>query len=163
MAAGAGRGLFFLRAKLLSVGSVAARRLVHPTSARHHVIDCHDRAVARHDRDEIALRPEVGLVCDVIERSPRYENSGYTKQIVWWDKDEYRIQRIDFYDRKDTRLKTLQYHGYRQYAGEYWRPDRMTMENHQNGKNTELVFDEWSFGNGLSEGEFTPSRLRRTR
>ncbi len=104
-----------------------------------------------------------GVECFVVERTPLYENSGYTKQVVWWDVSEYRIQRIDFYDRKDTLLKTLLYHGYREYAGEYWRPDRMTMENHQNGKSTELVFDEWSFGNGLSEGEFTPSRLRRTR
>jgi hypothetical protein len=93
------------------------------------------------------------LECFVVARVPLYESSGYTKQVVWWDQDEYRIQRIDFYDRKDTLLKTLQYHGYREYAGEYWRPDRMTMENHQNGKNTELVIDEWSFGNGLSEGE----------
>ena len=74
------------------------------------------------------------LTCLVVERIPRYENSGYTKQAVWWDTAEYRIQRIDFYDRKDSLLKTLVYHGYQQYLGHIWRPDRMTMTNHQNGK-----------------------------
>ena len=39
----------------------------------------------------------------------------------------------------------------------------MTMENQQNGKSTDLVFSEWTFANGLSEGELTPSRLRRAR
>ena len=39
----------------------------------------------------------------------------------------------------------------------------MTMENRQNGKSTDLVFAEWTFANGLSEGELTPSRLRRAR
>ena len=101
--------------------------------------------------------------CFVVERVPRYEHSGYTKQVVWWDTDEYRIQRIDFYDRKDSLLKTLAYDGYQRYLDRYWRPDRMTMENHQNGKSTELVFTEWTFANGLREGDLTPSRLRRAR
>jgi outer membrane lipoprotein-sorting protein len=104
-----------------------------------------------------------GLATFVVERYPLYKNSGYTKQVVWWDQDEYRIQRIDFYDRKGSLLKTLTYHDYRQYLGKYWRPDRMTMENHQNGKSTDLEFLEWTFANGLAAGEFTPSRLRRTR
>ena len=103
------------------------------------------------------------LQCYVVERLPLYENSGYTKQIVWWDRDEYRVQRIDFYDRKDALLKTLIYHDYEQYLGQYWRPDLMAMENHQNGKSTDLVFSEWTFDAGLSEGDFTPSRLRRGR
>ena len=103
------------------------------------------------------------LECFVVERIPLYGNSGYTKQVVWWDQDEYRVQRIDFYDRKDSLLKTLTYYGYQQYLGRYWRPDLMTMENRQNGKSTDLVFAEWTFANGLSEGDLTPSRLRRAR
>ena len=103
------------------------------------------------------------LECYVVERFPLYENSGYTKQIVWWDKDEYRVQRIDFYDRKDALLKTLVYEGYEQYLGQYWRPSLMAMENHQNGKSTDLVFSEWTFDGGLTESDFTPSRLRRGR
>lgn len=103
------------------------------------------------------------LDCHVVERIPRYENSGYARQIVWWDSDDYRVQRIDYYDRKNSLLKTLTYHGYREYAGRYWRPDRMSMVNHQNGKSTDLYIEEWTFGNGLTPDDFTPSRLRRTR
>ncbi len=103
------------------------------------------------------------LECAVVERYPRYENSGYTRQIVWWDKEEYRVQKIEYYDRKDTLLKTLTYHDYQEYAGEYWRPGRMAMVNHQNGKSTDLVFEEWTFGAGVSDNEFTASRLRRAR
>ena len=99
----------------------------------------------------------------MVQRTPRYENSGYTRQIVWWDTAEYRIQQIEFYDRKDALLKSLTYHGYQQYGGKFWRPDRMTMENHQNGKATDLLFSNWVFGAGVDEGAFTPTRLRRAR
>lgn len=103
------------------------------------------------------------LDCLVVQRIPLYENSGYARQVVWWDTDHYRVQKIEFYDRKNSLLKTLSYHGYAEYAGAYWRPDRMSMVNHQNGKSTDLFFEEWTFGNGLTADELTPSRLRRTR
>jgi hypothetical protein len=103
------------------------------------------------------------LECAVVERYPRYENSGYTRQVVWWDTVEYRVQKIEFYDRKDTLLKTQTNTGYQLYNGEYWRPDSMLMVNHQNGKTTELVFDGWTFTNGAVENDFTASRLRRAR
>lgn len=101
--------------------------------------------------------------CDVVERYPRYENSGYTRHVVWWDREEHRIQRVDFYDRKNDLLKTLTQVGYQEYGDGFWRPDRMLMVNHQNGKSTDLVFDGWDFGAGLTEDDFTPSRLRRAR
>ncbi|MDX1579807.1 MAG: outer membrane lipoprotein-sorting protein, partial [Gemmatimonadota bacterium] len=125
--------------------------------------DLVSQEVDKYDYRFLREEPCGDLHCFVVERYPLYENSGYTKQVVWWDAEEYRIQRIDFYDRKDELLKTLTYHGYREYLGDYWRPDRMTMENRQNGKSTDLLFAEWTFANGLSEGELTPSRLRRAR
>lgn len=98
------------------------------------------------------------LPCAVVERYPRYESSGYTRQVVWWDLEEYRIRKIEYYDRKDALLKTLVYDGWAEHDG-YWRPARMTMENHQNGKSTELRFREWRFGTGIAETEFTAARL----
>ena len=103
------------------------------------------------------------MTCHVVERAPLYENSGYTRQIVWWDTAEFRFQKVEYYDRKDALLKTLTYHGYQQYAGQYWRPDRMAMENHQTGKSTDLQFSDYVFGAGLSESVFTPARLRQVR
>ena len=103
------------------------------------------------------------LDCYVVERYPLYENSGYTKQVVWWDKGEYRVQKIDFYDRKNSLLKTLDYSGYKQYLDKFWRADLFTMKNHQNGKSTDIVFENWEFGLGQEESEFTASRLKRAK
>ncbi|MEM7163834.1 MAG: outer membrane lipoprotein-sorting protein [Planctomycetota bacterium] len=104
-----------------------------------------------------------GQDCFVVRRIPRYKNSGYKKQIVWWDKAEYRVQKIEFYDRKDSLLKTLTYGGYKKYAEKYWRPDSMNMVNHQNGKQTLLQFQEWELGLKLTDSAFTPAKLKRAR
>ena len=104
-----------------------------------------------------------GTPMHVIERIPVDTRSGYTRQIVWYDQAEYRLQRIDFYDRKDELLKTLMYHDYEQYLDQYWRAQRMEMENHQTGKSTTLVWTEYAFRTGLTDRDFDQSALRRAR
>ncbi|MCP4009784.1 MAG: outer membrane lipoprotein-sorting protein, partial [Proteobacteria bacterium] len=83
-----------------------------------------------------------GLQCFVSERYPEYENSGYSRQITWIDKAEYRPLKMEFYDRKNSLLKTLDFSGYKEYNG-YWRADNFRMENHQNGKKTILNWHDY--------------------
>lgn len=99
----------------------------------------------------------------VIERYPTDENSGYTKQIVWMDQAEYRPRKIEFYDRKNSHLKTLTLHEYQEYLDDYWRPGRMEMVNHQTGKSTTLKFENYAFQEGLDDRDFDQSALKRAR
>ncbi len=103
------------------------------------------------------------LRCFVLERKPLYENSGYTRQIAWYDQDGYRLQRIDYYDRKDDLLKSLTFGDYRQYLGKFWRANDLYMVNHQSGKKTRLLVDSIEFQTGLTDGDFTRGRLERIR
>lgn len=99
----------------------------------------------------------------VVEQDPVDKNSGYTRRVVWVDKSEYRIQKIDFYDRKNMLLKTLTYDNYQQYQNQYWRAHNMYMVNHQNGKSTELKWSNYAFKVGLKESDFKKNALKRTR
>ncbi len=99
----------------------------------------------------------------VIEQFPVDENSGYTRRVVWLDKTEYRVQKIEFYDRKDSLLKTLSYSDYKQYLNEYWRADKMVMVNHQSGKSTELEWTNYVFASGLTDSNFNKNALKRVR
>ena len=110
-------------------------------------------------RDE----PVNGLDSFVIERYPEYEKSGYTKQVVWIDKEHYRPQRLEFYDRKGALLKTLVMENYQQYLEKYWRADVMKMENHLTGKSTDLLWTDYNFGNGLSDRDFDQNSLKRAK
>ena len=99
----------------------------------------------------------------VIERDPVDPKSGYKRQQVWIDKTEYRFWKIDFYDRKDTLLKTLNYNDYNQYLKKFWRANIMEMTNHQTGKSTRLTWQKFKFQNGFSENEFTKNALKKAR
>lgn len=101
--------------------------------------------------------------CFVIERYPLDKHSGYNKQIVWIDQNQYRVLKIEFYDKKNTLLKTLKMKRYKQYLNKYWRSHKMNMMNHQTQKSTELQWKDFNFKSGLSENEFTQSSLRRAR
>lgn len=99
----------------------------------------------------------------VFERYPVDQNSGYSRQVVWMDKKEYRQLRIDFYDRKDELLKTLTFKGYRLYLDKYWRAHEMLMDNQQTGKSTTLEWKNYKFRTGLDERDFDTNALKRAR
>lgn len=101
--------------------------------------------------------------CFVFERYPTDKYSGYTRQVVYMDQAEYRVQKIEFYDRKKSHLKTLTMSGYQQYKDQFWRPDSMVMVNHQTGKSTELTWSDYRFDTGLSESDFDQNALKRMR
>jgi len=102
-----------------------------------------------------------GWTCHVIERIPAYKHSGYSKQVGWLDTKEYRAVKIDFYDRKGDKLKTLTNSGYQVYAGHHWRPSTMNMQNHQTGKSTVLKWNNYAFQTGLTNGDFNKNALAR--
>ena len=103
------------------------------------------------------------LECDVIERRPRYEHSGYTKQIAWIDREVYQLRKVEFYDRRGDLLKTLTLEDYRQYEGAYWRAHALHMVNHQTGKSTDLLYSEYRFGLGSTDRDFDKGALTRVR
>jgi outer membrane lipoprotein-sorting protein len=111
------------------------------------------------------LRDELldDAMCYVVERVPVDENSGYTRQVTWIDHNEYRLRRVEYYDRKGELLKTMDLQNYQQYLEQYWRPGRLVMINHQTGNSTSMAFSDYQFRTGLTEEDFTRGALSRIR
>ncbi|MBL4578024.1 MAG: outer membrane lipoprotein-sorting protein [Flavobacteriales bacterium] len=103
-----------------------------------------------------------GVDCHALERVPLDKNSGYKRHITWVNKDNYRVEVVDYYDRKNTLLKTLTFSEFRLY-GKYWRADVMEMINHQNNKETRLQFSDVKFGIGLTDEDFSQNSLKRSK
>ena len=104
-----------------------------------------------------------GMDTFVVEQYPVDKYSGYTRIITWIDQEHYRAHKIEFYDRKDSLLKTLMMHEYEQYLDQYWRPMRSEMFNEQNGKSTELITHSLEFKTGLKDSDFNKNTLKRAR
>lgn len=103
------------------------------------------------------------MTCWVSERRPLRGSSGYTRQVSWVDQSEYRVWKVEYYDRKNAHLKTLTVPSYQQYLGKHWRADEMRMVNHLTGKSTRLIWQNYSFGADLDDSDFTKVSLKRVR
>lgn len=103
-----------------------------------------------------------GEMMDVVERFPRYEKSGYTKQKSWIDQINFQAHKLEFYDRRGELMKTLTLSDYREYDG-IWRAHKLAMVNHRTSKETDLVYDAFEFKTGLDKNDFQQGILTRLR
>jgi len=102
-----------------------------------------------------------GIKVAIVEQIPLYSGSGYSKRLVYMNTDkDYRFEKIEYFDRKGAKLKTLIYKDQKQYLEKFWRPSELEMINHQNGKKTALRFSKRQFKTGLTSDDFNQSSLR---
>lgn len=93
------------------------------------------------------------------ERYPKDKNSGYSKQILYVDKNKFVVLKIEFYDKKKELLKTAVYSGYKKIKDTY-RVSKIYMENHQNLKATTLSYIEDEIHLNLNEKLFSKRYLK---
>jgi len=99
----------------------------------------------------------------LIERVPLDPYSGYTKQLVWIEKENFLIRQIHHYDKKSFHLKTQYFKNYKKYLERIWRPTEIEMINHQTKKTTTLLFEQLAFNTGLTNKDFTQNSLKRAK
>jgi len=104
-----------------------------------------------------------GLDVFVFERYPVDKKSGYTRQILWMDTKNYKARKIEYYDRKNSLLKTLVFTDYNLYLDKYYRAHDMYMVNHQKGKSTRLLQTNFNFDVELTDRDFDKNSLKRAR
>lgn len=102
-----------------------------------------------------------GQDCFVVESDPKDENSGYSKVVNWIDKQNYRVLKAEFYDKKNSKLKTLSATNYKLYLDKFWRAGELNMVNLQTGKSTKLVTKDLQFITGLKDADFSQNSLQR--
>jgi len=104
-----------------------------------------------------------GIAAHKIESYPAYKHSGYTRLINWIDKERLVSLKIEFYDRKNSLLKTLESSDYQLYNDKFWRPGKLEMINEQTRKQTLLEFSDYKFGTGLTDKDFRSNALKNIR
>ena len=96
----------------------------------------------------------------VVERIPNDKNSGYSKQLVYYNKENYRVEKIEYFDRKSTHVKTLEFIGYKEFENGIAKPSTLSMKNQKNGKATSLNYTNYKFKDEtIRELDFTPTGM----
>lgn len=98
--------------------------------------------------------------CWVSERYPKDKKSGYSKQLVWTQKDINNPVKIEYYDRKGELLKTATFKGYKKIK-KWWRAKKIKMVNHQTQKRSTLIWKKRKIGLKFSNKEFHKNKLKR--
>lgn len=101
-----------------------------------------------------------GAAVNVLEKTPNYEKSGYSKVKVWYLKANNLGVRSEFFDRKGSLLKVQKVSGWKLY-GSVWRSDEISMENLQTKKKSIITFSERKIGSGLTKKDFSKRSLQR--
>jgi outer membrane lipoprotein-sorting protein len=103
------------------------------------------------------------LKCHVIEAFPTDKKSAYTRQVVFIDIKELRIQKIKFFDRKKSHLKTMRITKYKKYNGKHWAASKVIMKNHLTKKSTLFQWSNYKYENGLKARSFDKNSMKRAR
>ena len=91
--------------------------------------------------------------CYVNEQRPKDPESGYKRMVGWLDSEDYRTYKVDYYDRSNALLKTLESTNFKLHEGKYWRPMKMVMTNHRTGKSTVMQWASYDFAIKLKKND----------
>ena len=100
-----------------------------------------------------------GIDVFVYERYPKDENSGYSKQVLYVDKENFIVLKALFYDKKKELLKTAIYSDYKKTKNTF-RVGKIQMQNHQNLKATTLEYVKDEIHLKLDEKLFSKRYLK---
>ncbi len=122
--------------------------------------DISSREISKYKYSKKAKELKVnGVDCFVYERYPKDKNSGYSKQVIYVDKNKFITIKAEFYDKKKELLKTGIYENYKK-IGKIYRVGKITTTNHQNNKATTIEYLKDEINLNLSEKLFSKRYLK---
>jgi hypothetical protein len=106
----------------------------------------------------LADAKEGGRDCWQLERIPVDKNSGYSRQVLWMDREYKQPQKIEYYDRKGELLKTSMFSDYKKF-GALWRVGAINVVNAQTKKKSVLTWTNRKLGAQVDESNFRSEAL----
>ncbi|MFT4539571.1 MAG: hypothetical protein ACI835_002018 [Planctomycetota bacterium] len=74
-----------------------------------------------------------------LDANPTYKDTGYSRIVVYYNRDNFRQERIEYFDKAGIKLKVRDGSDWHQLHGRFWRAHDIEMKNMQTGKRTTLV------------------------
>lgn len=94
----------------------------------------------------------------MIERFPKEKKSGYSKQVVYLDKEYNHPLRVEYYDKKPELLKISDFSKFTK-IGRWWFYDKLHMKNVQTKKSSILNWTNRKVELKFSNSDFDSKKL----
>jgi outer membrane lipoprotein-sorting protein len=101
-----------------------------------------------------------GTACRQIELTPKREEIGYKRIVLWLGKDDFTPRKLELYDDGPEPRKRIREADVR-VVGAIPVPYKTTIETPRTGSHTEVTVDEVKFDEGLKDDLFTQRQLER--
>lgn len=88
--------------------------------------------------EENLERGEAKVAVLKLDARPTYEDTGYSRLTVYYNRETWGQERIEYYDKSGTLLKTRDSVDWVHHHERFWRPDTIEVTNHQTAKRTVL-------------------------
>lgn len=95
----------------------------------------------------------------VVQRKSKGSDSGYGREVIWYDHEYKSAVKAEFYDRKNELLKVAQFQAYNKHS-KWWRPNKVKMSNVQNKNHSILTWSNHKLGLSLSDNIFKDQNLK---
>ena len=100
-----------------------------------------------------------GRKVSVVERKSKDKNSGYSKEVVYMDLEYQNPLKIEYFDRKGELLKVAEFSDYKKF-GNFWRANKIHMENKQTKKSSTLVWTNRQLNQSFADSDFNQNKLK---
>lgn len=101
--------------------------------------------------------------CYLVDRYPKETSSIYSRQVLWIQKQPFRIHKMVSYDKSGKKVKSLEFFDFTLYENKFWRWGAHKLTDHRTGEVTHSEFTDWKFNTGLKESLFTVNGLKNIR
>jgi len=121
--------------------------------------DMGERKVGEDTHSLVRSESLEGADCYVVESVPKEKRYIYSKRLTWVDKAEWLPLKVDYYDKKDRFLKTLETKWQR--VDGLWTWQHSVMANHLTGHRTVIAIEDVKLNTGLDDGLYNRVTLEK--
>lgn len=122
--------------------------------------DMGDRGLSKDDFNLLGEETVEGAECYKVECVAKDKGEKNPRRIVWFRKDNYLMQKAEFFDRQNTLQRELSCSEISQIDG-IWTTGKMFIKNVQTGHSTLLEMKNVQYNTDLSDSLFTVSAIER--
>lgn len=96
----------------------------------------------------------------VVQRISKKGDSGYSREVIWYDHEYKSPVKTEFFDRRNELMKVAEISGYKKYNDRWWQPQKIKMSNVQTKNQSMLIWSQRKLQLSIPSDAFLSENLK---